>query len=194
MANPITWLRQVAAISRFSLLGLRQRLGSSLTAVFGIAGVVAVMVGVLSIAQGILATMENSGTPDGVIVLRSGATSEMASGLDSDSARIIADGPGIARNDKGPLASSDLFVVVDLPLREAGTPANVPLRGVGEAASDVRDGFHLLEGRMFTRGLNEVIAGVGARAEFAGRDVGSTNALGSEQWQVVGIFESGGGI
>lgn len=194
MVGPLTGLSQVIAVAKFSVLGLPQRLGSSATAVFGIAGVVAVMVGVLSIAQGIVRTMEKSGTPDSVIVLRSGATSEMVSGLGGDSARVIEDSAGFARGESGPLVSPELFVVVDLPLKSTGTPANVPLRGVGQAAFQVRDGFRIIEGRNFEPGLNEVIAGVGAQAEFAGLQVGSSIAVGSEQWPLVGIFEAGGGI
>jgi len=194
MTNPFRWFSQVAAVSRFSILGLPRRLGSSATAVFGIAGVVAVMVGVLSIAQGVVRTMTQSSSPDSVIVLRSGATSEMVSGLSGDSVTVIEDAPGLAREGDDPLASAELFVIVDLPLRSTGTAANVPLRGVHEAAFEVRDGFRIIEGRIFEPGLNEVIAGVGAQAEFAGLEVGSPISVGSESWPVVGIFEAGGGI
>jgi putative ABC transport system permease protein len=194
MASPFKWFSQVAAISRFSILGLPQRIGSSATAVFGIAGVVAVMVGVLSIAQGVVKTMEKSSSPGSVIVLRSGATSEMVSGLLGDSVTVIEDAPGLARKGDDSLASAELFVIVDLPLKSTGTPANVPLRGVHDAAFEVRDGFRMVEGRRFEPGLNEVIVGVGAQAEFAGLKVGSPIAMGSELWPVVGIFEAGGGI
>ncbi len=54
------WISQVFAVTRFSMLSLSQRKGSSAAALLGIAGVVAVMVGVLSIAQGVLKTMESS--------------------------------------------------------------------------------------------------------------------------------------
>ncbi len=69
---------------------LPQRIGSSTTAMLGIAGVVAVMVGVLSIAQGVLRTMENSVGDNNAIVLRSGSDTEMMSGLGGDETRIIA--------------------------------------------------------------------------------------------------------
>jgi len=194
MANPFRWFSQVLAVSRFSILGLPQRLGSSATAVFGIAGVVAVMVGVLSIAQGIVKTMTQSSTPDSVIVLRSGSTSEMVSGLSGDSVTVVRDAPGLARDGGETLVSPELFVIIDLPLKSTGTPANVPLRGVHNAAFEIRDGLRMVEGRRFEPGLNEVIAGVGAKAEFAGLEVGSRIAVGSQDWPVVGIFEAGGGI
>ena len=112
------------------MLSLPQRRGAVAAAVVGIAGVVAVLVGVLSIAAGFRQAMTVSGSPDGAIVLRSGADSEMASGLSHDATRIIADAPGVARNTNGPLSSAELFVIIDLPKRATGTDANVPLRGV----------------------------------------------------------------
>ena len=188
------WIAQVFSVTRFSMLSLPQRKGSSAAALLGIAGVVAVMVGVLSIAQGVMKTMESSAGDTNVIVLRSGADSEMMSGLGGDDTRIIAEAPGIARDASGPLASPELFVVINLPMRSTGTDANVPLRGVQAQAQQVRDGFRLVEGRMFESGLNEVIVGVGARQQFAGLEIGSSIEVGKERWPVVGVFEAAGGL
>ncbi|MEJ8566335.1 ABC transporter permease [Elongatibacter sediminis] len=185
---------QVVAVAVFNLRNIPRRLGSSLTAVVGIAGVVAVMVGVLSIAEGIMRTMERSAAPNNVIVLRSGATTEMMSGFGGDSVRLINEAPGIARTEQGLLSSPELFVIINLPKKSTGTDANVPLRGVTPTAFAVRDRFSMVEGRRFRPGLNEVIVGVGAADEFAGLDVGSSVTVSREQWPVVGIFEAGGGL
>ena len=138
--------------------------------------------------------MKNSGATDAVIVLRSGADSEMVSGLSRPATRIIADAPGVARGRDGPLASAELFVIINLPKRSTGTDANVPLRGVEENAMSVRDGMKIVEGRMFEWGKNEVIVGRGAEREFAGLEVGSNVKVGRETWPVVGVFESSGGL
>jgi len=98
-------------------------------AVFGIAGVVTVLVGVLSIAAGFRQAMAASGAADAAVVLRSGADSEMVSGFNRQSTRIIADAPGVARTPEGPLASAELFVIINLPKRSTGSDVNVPLRG-----------------------------------------------------------------
>ena len=81
MAGPINWFSQIGSITKFGLLSLPQRRGAVAATVIGIAGVVAVLVGVLSIAAGFRQAMTVSGSPDGAIVLRSGADSEMVSGL-----------------------------------------------------------------------------------------------------------------
>jgi len=116
------------------------------------------------------------------------------SGLGGDDTRIIAEAPGIARDDSGALASPELFVIINLPMRSTGTDANVPLRGVQAQALKVRDGFELVEGRMFEWGLNEVVVGTGAQQQFAGLDIGSSIEVGQDKWPVVGVFETDGGL
>lgn len=190
----LNWFSQIGAIARFGLLSIPQRRGSVAATVFGIAGVVAVLVGVLSIGAGFRRAMQASGSPDAAIVLRSGADSEMVSGFGRQETRLIADAPGVARNERGPLSSAELFVIINLAKRSTGTDANVPLRGVESAASAVRDDFRLVSGRMFEWGKNEVIVGAGAAKEFAGLEVGGTLKVGSADWPVVGVFTTGGGV
>lgn len=193
MAGPINWFSQIGSITKFGLLSLPQRRGSVAATIFGIAGVVAVLVGVLSIAAGFRRALTVSGSPDSAIVLRSGADSEMVSGLGYDETRVIADAPGVARDDQGPLASAELFVIIDLPKRSTGTDANVPLRGVEPAAFRVRDHLKIVQGRKFGWGKDEVIVGRGAAQEFAGLGVGSTIKVGRYEWPVVGVFSANGG-
>ena len=193
MAGPSNWLAQVGSITRFGLLSIPQRRGSVSAAVIGIAGVVAVLVGVLSIAAGFRKTMNASGSPDAAIVLRSGADSEMVSGFLRENTRVIADAPGLAHSDKGALASAELFVIIDLPKRSTGTDANVPLRGVEDQAFKVRDKFKIVEGRRFESGKNEVIVGIGAARQFVGLEVGNRIKVGRYEWPVVGTFSAGAG-
>jgi len=175
------WFSQVFAVTLFSMRSLPQRKGSSAAALLGIAGVVAVMVGVLSIAQGVLKTMESSAGDANAIVLRTGADSEMMSGLAGEDVRIIAEAPGVARDAAGAQASPELFVIINLPMRSTGTDANVPLRGVQAQAMVVRGNVKITQGRMFEWGLNEVVVGVGARQQFAGLEIGSLIEVGQER-------------
>jgi putative ABC transport system permease protein len=193
MSGPINWLSQVAAVTKFGLLSLPQRRGSVLAALMGIAGVVGVLVGVLSMAAGFKAALAASASPDAAIVLRSGAEDEMSSGLQAEEVRLVADAPGVARGAAGPLASAELFVIINLPKRSSGTDANVPLRGVEQPAFHVRDRLKMIQGRQFERGKNEVVVGIGAVKEFAGLEVGNKLRVGRYDWQVVGTFSAGGG-
>jgi putative ABC transport system permease protein len=194
MAGPINWLLQIVSITKFGLLSIPRRRGAVVATVFGIAGVVTVLVGVLSIAAGFERAMAVSGSPDTAIVLRSGADSEMVSGLGRDETRVIADSPGVAHSAEGPLSSAELFVIIDIPKRSSGSDANVPLRGVERAAFQVHDNFKIIRGRMFDWGKDEVVVGTGAAEEFDGLEVGSTIKVGRAQWPVVGIFTANGGV
>jgi putative ABC transport system permease protein len=190
----VRWFSQVWAVTLLNLRTIGQRRGSSAATVFGVAGVVMVFVAVLSIAEGFRATLAATGAPGAVIVLRGGSDAEMMSGISRASARIIADGPGVRRTARGEEASSELYVVVSLPKLTTHTDANVPLRGVQPAAFDVRKDVHVLAGRPFRWGRNEVIAGVGAARQFGGLDLGSSLHLGENVWTVVGLFTSGGSV
>lgn len=183
-------LRQTAVIALTFLRTLHERLWAALAAAFGVAGVVGVMVAVFAIAEGFRATLERTGSTDNALVMRTGTDSEMSSVLSQDATRVIANAPGIRRGPGGPLASAELFVIVDLPKRSTGTEANVPLRGVQPAAFDVRSKVRIVEGRRFAPGKNEIIVGAAAQQQFAGLELGRTLRWGRNEWTVVGTFEA----
>lgn len=187
-------MTQISAITSMNLRNVSERLTSSVVALVGIAGVVMVLIGVLSISAGFRAVLTLSGARDVAIVLRSGATDEMGSGLTLEQTKIIADSKNIARDAQGALASPELYVIVDIPLKRTVTAANVPLRGVGPQAPQLRQNFRIVEGRNFTPGTFEVIAGRGASQQFAGLTVGNKLRWGTTDWTVVGIFEDRGSV
>lgn len=189
----IHWLSQVFSIASFNLRTIPERKGAVLASAVGIAGVAAVLVGFLSIAEGFRAAIMSSGADDIAIVLRSGADNEMTSGLTREEARMIGDAAGVARTEDGPLVSAELFVIINLPKRSTGTDANVPFRGVEKPATAIRGDIRIIEGRMFEPGRSEVIAGAGAARAFSGLEVGNTLRIGQADWTVVGIFTGGGG-
>ena len=188
------FLTQVIAVIGLTLRTLPQRAGSAAVAVVGIAGVVIVFVAVLSIGEGFRAALQGASSADTAMVMRGGSDSEMVSALPGESTRIIKDGPGIRRGANGPIASAELMVIVNVPIRATGTDANVPLRGIEPAAFEVREEVSILSGRMLQPGTNEIIVGESAARQFTGLDLGSEQRWGSSTWTVVGIFEAGGTI
>ena len=190
----MNWMTQAIAVTGVTLKSIRQRVGSSVVAIIGIAGVVVVFTAVLSIAEGFQSAMSEKGDPLRVLILRSGADTEMTSGFSGEHVRVIQDAPGIERGPEGPLASAELFVVVGHPLRRSGTDANVPLRGLSEAAMKVRPEVKFIEGRMFSSGTNEIVVGRAASQQYEGLAVGRTVRWGEGTWQVVGIFDAGGSV
>jgi putative ABC transport system permease protein len=190
----MNWFRQLGALIGFNLRTLPARFGSAGAAVFGVAGVVAVLVGVLSIGEGFRRVMIAAGSPDTAIVLRGGADSEMTSVLLRDDVELIRNAPAVARADGQPLASPELFVLVDLAKRSTGTDANVPMRGVRKEAFAVRPEIKIVEGKMFEWGTNEVIVGRSAQSQFSKTEVGTVLQFGQTRWKIVGVFEGKGGI
>jgi putative ABC transport system permease protein len=188
------WIAQTIAVTAVNLRTIPQRLGSTGVAIVGFAGVVVVFVSVLSIATGFTAAMRGSGSPSRAIVMRSGADSEMTSGIGGPDADVIKQAPGIRRDGQVPLASAELFVIIDLPKKSTNTSANVPMRGIEPATLRVRDEASLIEGRMFEFGTNEIIVGRGASGQFAGLAVGDVLRSGQDTWTVVGMFEADGGV
>jgi putative ABC transport system permease protein len=187
-------LSQIVAVTSVNLRSIGQRLGSSSVAIFGIAGVVVVFVGVLSIAEGFRAAMTDVGDRQTVIVMRAGSDTEMTSGIGYDTARLVMDAPGVMRDESGPVASPELFVIVGHPTKKDNTDMNVPLRGVSPPVLKVRPYVKIVEGRMLTPGTTEIVVGRAASNQFAGLTVGSTQNWGQNTWTVVGIFDAGGNV
>lgn len=190
----MNWITQLVTVVALNIRTTPQRLAASAVAVIGIAGVVIVFVAVLSIAEGFQAALRDAGSPDRALVMRAGSDTEMTSGLSADHTNIIADAPGVRRTASGPLASPELFVIVNVPKRSTGTDANVPLRGVTPVAFEVKPEVQIAQGRRFEPGRNEIIVGQGALREFAGLDVGTDIRWGESVWKVVGVFQANGSV
>lgn len=186
--------RQAASVTSVGISTLRQRIGSSSVIVFGIAGVVGVLVAMLAMAAGLQATMQSGGRDDTAIVMRGGAPTESQSVLLRADLDAIAQAPGVARDADGkPLVSGELVAATNVARRDTGEDASVQFRGVDDAAWALRPGIEIVAGRRFKAGMRELVAGQNAAQQFAHLQPGDSIRLGSEQWSVVGVFASGDG-
>jgi putative ABC transport system permease protein len=188
------FLNQAFAVTLLNLRNLPQRAGGSVVAVVGVAAVVLVFAAVLSMAAGFERTMLLAGSDDTAVILRSGSTAELNSGMSNEQALIIANAPGVLRDGDSPVASFELYVVVDVAKQSTGADANVPLRGVQPFAFDLRRNVKITEGRMFEEGKNELVVGRAAQSEFVGLNVGDEIRFGQTSWTVVGAFEADGSV
>ena len=189
-----SFIRQCQAVTLYNLETIWERRAVSAVAIFGIAGVVGVMVAVLSMAAGFRSVVTGQARDDVAVVLRSGATGESDSILNHQDVQVLWEAPGVARGPEGPLVSPELFVIIDRKKIGAGTDANVPLRGVEASGFALREAFEIVEGRNFEPGRNEVIVGDGAAGAFEGLLVGDRIDVGRASWEVVGRFTAGGGV
>ena len=176
----------------YNIRSAMQRWTSSLVAIIGIAGTVAVFIAMLALARGFKATLVSSGLPQNAIVQQSGADSEMTSVIAIDALRVVEDAPQVARRGTEPLVSAEVVVIANLPLRGGTGDANVQMRGVSERVLAVRDNVRVTEGRFLRPGLNEVVVGTNAGRAYAGLDLGASVRIGAGTWRVVGLFDAKG--
>jgi putative ABC transport system permease protein len=192
MANTFS---QIGAVTAMNVRNIPERWASSLVAVVGIAGVTLVLIAVLSIAAGFRQALELSGSNDVAVILRSGATNEMSSGFGQQQIALMADGPGIKRDEKGkPIVSAELYVLAEGKLKNKNTGANLPFRGLSPTAPLLRKSFKIESGRMMREGTNEIIVGAGVVANYENIAVGRTVRWGNYDWLIVGTFSDDGGI
>ena len=176
----------------YNIRSVRERWASSLVAVLGIAGTVAVFVAMLALARGFRATVASSGLPQNAIVKQAGADTEMTSTLTIADVRVIEDAPQVAKRGPDSLVSPEVVVIASLPLRGTESDANVQMRGVSPRVLAVRDNVRVMHGRFFQPGLYEVAVGKNAARAYAGLDLGSSVRIGPGNWRIVGILDAGG--
>ncbi|MGA2411115.1 MAG: ABC transporter permease, partial [Candidatus Binataceae bacterium] len=170
---------------------LVRRVSTAMTA-GGIALVVAAFVMVMAMVSGIGAAITDAGEPDNLVVIRRGSTTETYSFMSLDQFNALKYLAGIRRDPAGnPIASPELPVQTLLP-RIQGRSDNIVFRGVMPVALEAHDQVHIVEGRMFRPGLNEIIVGKGLVGRYANCTLGSTLSFGRGTWKVVGIFEAAG--
>jgi putative ABC transport system permease protein len=184
---------QIREIVVMNLQSIPQRLGASLVIVVGIAGVVGVLVALLSMSQGLNKTLGSTGRVDRIVITRGGSNGELSSFLDRASATLIKQDPAIAKaKDNLPLASGELIVITELPRFGQKNGANVTLRGVEPTGFELRPELKIVEGRKFKPGLREIIVGQAASKQFDGLRTGATLRFRGQSWNIVGIFSTNG--
>jgi len=176
----------------YNLRNLAARKVSTILTALGIGLVSWVFIFTLALAGGFQSALQATGSPANAIVIRNGSTAELTSIIARDAAAAIESQPEIARAADGtPLATHELVVVWNLE-RKNGTAANVVVRGVTAKSLALRPKVHLVEGRMFHAGLEEVVVGKLANARIAHCSVGDRIKLAGHQWSIVGVFDAGG--
>jgi putative ABC transport system permease protein len=175
---------------------LRSSVSRRLTTVItmlGIALVVFVFTAVLMMANGVQKTLGSTGSDDNMIVVRKAAMSEIMSILDREAAGIVVSMTQVARFADGrPISSKEVVAIINLNKLGAEGISNVSVRGVEEAAFQLRPQVKVVQGRMFRWGAREVIAGAGITNRFVGTQIGEKVKFGGDIWTVVGIFDSEG--
>ena len=186
-------LKEVAAVTAMNLRSIPGRYSTSLVIVVGIAAVVAVLISVLAMAKGVVETATRAGRDERAIVIGRGAAAESQGWFSRENAVTILNAPGIRKTPDGkPVASAEHLAFVLVPDKRTGRDSFVMVRGVGPEAFTLRPEMKVVAGRRFKSGLNELIVGRSAQARLEGLTIGSHVSLPQGDWDIVGVFESGG--
>jgi putative ABC transport system permease protein len=178
---------------RYNIRNLGQRWKVTLLAIFGIALVVAAVVVIASMSAGFSAALRSTGSDTNAIVTQRGSLSELTSWINIGNAQTIMTDPRIARDSSGtPLASCEIVVIASKPKKTDNQATNITLRGVTPEAYKVRTGIKLVEGRMFSPGVFEVVAGKKISDRVKGLDIGDTVRVQRKEFKVVGLFTADG--
>ena len=178
---------------RYNIRNLGQRWKVTLLAIFGIALVVAAVVVIASMGAGFQAALRATGTDNNAIVTQRGSLSELSSWISIGNAQTIMTDPRIARDSSGtPLASCEIVIITSKPKKSDNQPANITMRGVTQEAFQVRNGIKLVEGRMFSPGLFEVIVGKKIADRVNGLNIGDIVKVQRKEFKVVGLFTADG--
>ena len=178
---------------RYNIRNLGQRWKVTLLAIFGIALVVSAVVVIASMSAGFQAALRSTGSDNNAIVTQRGSLSELTSWINIGNAQTIMTDPRIARDGSGtPMASCEIVVIASKPKKTDNQPTNITLRGVTPEAFKVRTGINLVEGRMFSPGVFEVIAGKKISDRVKGLNVGDTIRVQRKEFKVVGLFTADG--
>jgi len=168
-----------------------RKLTTAITLV-GISLVVFVFAAVLMMAYGIQKTLIATGSTDNVMVVRKSANGEISSLVDGDTQNVIRTLPHIkTATDGSQIISNEPVVIINLA-RKGGGVSNVTVRGVSPSVQLLRPQVKIVEGRMFTFGLKELIAGRSIKERFKGASIGETVNFAGDKWTVIGIFDTDG--
>jgi putative ABC transport system permease protein len=177
----------------YSLRNVWVRSSTAGLTIAGLALVSLILLAVLMLGNGLNRALIESGSSENVLLLRKGATTEIASGIYRDQAHIVGTLADIAQTSGlEPLAIPELVALVSLAKNGADTPANVVVRGTRPDAFTLRPQVRLSQGRAWQPGTTEIVIGAQIAKRFLRDGIGCHLRIGKREWLIVGIVEAQG--
>jgi putative ABC transport system permease protein len=178
----------------YNLRNLVVRKTTTLMTALGIALTVAVLLSILALVNGLRTTLDSSGDPLQIIVLRKGSESEIVSNFTRTQFQDLKFKTGIATGKDGqPLASLEVVTVINLASVDNPEGINLTVRGLPAAGIEMRQAIHITKGRWFQPGRREVVVGTSVAARFPDAQIGKQIQFGRGMWDVVGVMDAGRG-
>jgi putative ABC transport system permease protein len=187
----MNFIRQFAGLLRVNLSGATQRWGAVLTIIIGVTCAVGVLVSMLAMEAG-ARREEMGGVRDDRVILRSLGARSIDGNVPREEATTILDLPGIKKGTNGePVVVFQTMVPMEGRRRVTGIRIFFPLVGVTQNAAEYAPELHLTAGRMFQRGLHELIASNPCVRQFEDFEIGARRSIRGVDWTIVGHFDQG---
>jgi putative ABC transport system permease protein len=177
---------------KYNFRNITVRKSSTLATALTIGLTVGVFLMVMALARGIDLTLESSGEPLNLIVLREGSTAELNSSVTRENLNDLKFLDGVVKEGDQPLAAPELMTLIYKPRKGMSQGSNVIIRGIGPMSAKLRSGFSQVSGRMFQTGQTEAIVSRRIAERFQGLDVGDKFRVQATDYTVVGLFDAGG--
>ena len=182
-------VRQAFRLARANVAGaVAARPAAVLVLVLSVCGGVLVFDGVCAMLAGMGRLLENTARADRAVLLYPTAVEESQSMLMEGAVMDVLAGVDAVAESSPELVGA----WVHLPDPSSDGTFPVALRGVTPAAFALRPELTVAEGRRFASGRMEVMVGVKAVEEFEGLDIGAQVPIRKLDFEVVGLFETGG--
>jgi putative ABC transport system permease protein len=166
-------LHQFLALLQMNMLAARVRLGGSLVIVFGLAAVVGVTISILSLSLGLIHSFDTYARADRVVVRGGNTDSENGSRITHAAALQIGDIMGIKKGSDGqPMAAAEARFFIPVVYKASKLENALLIRGTTPRLLEFRPELRMVEGRMFTAGLREMIVGRDVAEQAEGMTVG----------------------
>jgi putative ABC transport system permease protein len=184
-------IAQFLGVLQLSLSGAIQRTGSVLTIIIGVACAVGVLVSMLAMGIGVRREAMGNVRADRVILTSIGARG-IQSNIPRDEAATARDLPGIKKGVNGePIVVFESLIPIEAGRRVTGTRIFFPLVGTTATFTQYRPEIQFTGGRLFQRGLHELIADNACRRQFTGFEIGDRRSIRGVDWTIVGHFDQG---
>jgi len=202
--------KQARVLTLANLKSFPKRIMSSTISILSIACVTAVMLSILTMTQGMMKTLEQTGLDNTLLVMRAGAVSELQSVMFPMEVNILKNHQEVQRDRNGQaIVSAEMFVNTEYKKahkkehrKESGTTQfsdiasveSIALRGINNSTFAFRPHFKLIEGKKFKTGVKELIVGQAIVRRMPELKVGATINLGNSLWTISGIFSDNNSI
>lgn len=168
---------------RYNLRSLIIRRVGTIMTVLGVALTVAVFVSILAMGTGLQSIYTETGDPLNLILIRQGSQVETNSFFNRNLKLIVEATEGVTA------VAGEVVVLVNHP-RLTGKSANIVFRGISDKSMELRPRVKVVEGRMFRRGLREIIVSRPIAERFRNTKLGDAIKMGRSMWNVVGIIDA----